>query len=252
MINPEIIEKIIETANIEKKDNIVEIGPGLGVLTEKLLQQAKHVQAIEYDKKLIPILKHTLSHHQNLELIEGDALKTAPPSYPYKIVANIPYYITSPLINHYLQPKNPHEKPPSLIVLLVQKEVAEKICVSEGQHTILSLQVQIFGHPSITGTVHKSNFFPQPKVDSAILKIETYQKPLIQNTELFIRIIKTAFAQKRKTLSNSLRSLPNSKFEPNRENITTRLFNAQIKETRRPQSLTIEEWNRVIQQLNKI
>ena len=245
LVNPQIIEKITTAANVSLPDKILEIGPGLGILTENLLTKANHVRSIELDPNLIPILKQTFEKSKNFELIHADALTLKLPDYPYKLVANIPYYITSPLLNHYLQPKTPTEKRPSLIVLLVQKEVAEKICAREGDHSVLSLQVQIFGKPSIAGYVNKIQFFPQPKVDSAILKIEIFAQPLVENTDLFFKTIKMAFAQKRKTLLNSI----TNGLKITRE-ATTKIFqNAGIDENRRPQTLTIEEWQKLMAQV---
>jgi 16S rRNA (adenine1518-N6/adenine1519-N6)-dimethyltransferase len=239
LVNLEVLEQIIKTAEITKNDQVVEIGAGLGVLTEKLLEKAAHVRAIEYDSTLIPMLQKTFSKSKNLELLHADALKIDPPDYPYKLVANIPYYITSPLLNHYLQT----QKRPDIIVFLVQKEVAEKICAEPGDHSILSLQVQIFGNPKMIAQVGKSSFFPQPKVDSAILKIEVFQEPVLKNTRLFFKLIKAAFSQKRKTLLNSLRS---ANLELGREEISDLLNQAGIEPNRRPQSLSLEEWGRLV------
>jgi len=242
LVNPQVIGKIIDSAQISAHDRIVEVGPGLGILTQALLSRAAHVRAIEYDQKLIPLLQKTfapaLGH--TLELIHADALATPLPAYDYKLVANIPYYITSPLLNHFLQPDTVAKRP-TLIVLLVQKEVAEKICASEPDHSILSLQIQIFGRPEIVAIVSKTNFFPQPKVDSAILKITTYQEPLIQNLKTFFQLIKGTFAQKRKTLSNSLRST----LALSREQVLALLLGAGIAANRRPQSLSINEWQKL-------
>lgn len=255
LVNLQILETICNAAELSPEDNVVEVGTGLGVLTEQLAKRAQHVTTIEYDPTLIPILTNEFKKFSNVELIHEDALHHPLPTTPYKLVANIPYYITSPLLNHFLQTqklkskdgclfqkKRPQQKRPSTIVLLVQKEVAEKICAQDGDHSILSLQVQIFGKPSIVGNVNKSSFFPQPQVDSAIIKIAVYPEPLITNTELFFKITKAAFSQKRKTLLNSLQNglqLP-------KEEIEKMLTNAGIEFMRRPQTLTIEEWEKLL------
>ena len=122
LTNSKALSKIISTAKISKKDHIIEIGPGLGILTRELAKKAKKVTSIELDYKLLPVLKETLAEFKNIKIIQEDALKFTPPKTPYKVVANIPYNITSPLINHFLQAKNK----PSTMTLLVQKEVAEK------------------------------------------------------------------------------------------------------------------------------
>mgnify|MGYP001572143366 FL=1 len=250
LVDKTALEKIIAAAALNENDFVVEVGAGLGVLTVALAEKVKQVRAIEYDKRLIPILKKTFQNHQNIELVEADALRVKLPFHSYKLVANIPYYITSPLINHFLQPKTAEEKCPALIVLLVQKEVAEKICAKDGQHSILSLQTQIFGKPSIVGRVHKSSFNPKPKVDSAILKIEVYNKPLIQNTEAFFKLIGAAFSQKRKTLLNSLKNGLKLDKELNKETVAAFLKKAGISPTRRPQTLTMGEWNALCESKN--
>lgn len=240
LVDKTAIMKIIAAADLHKNDMVMEIGTGMGILTLALAEKVKNVRTIEYDKRLIPILKKTFQNYKNIKLINADALQTKLPSCAYKLVANIPYYITSPLISHFLQPKTPEEKQPTLIILLVQKEVAQKICAKVGQHSILSLQTQIFGKPSITGLVHKSSFNPQPKVDSAILKIEVYKEPLIKNIELFFKLISAAFSQKRKTLLNSLAN----GLKLNRETVAALLEKAGIAAERRPQTLSVEEWEK--------
>lgn len=255
LVNPQVLNKIVEAANLNKEDFVIEVGPGLGILTNELAQKSGQVQSIEVDQRLIPMLKNTLGHHKNLEIILDDALKTKLPTKPYKLVANIPYYITSPLLNHFLQPTHSDDIPaapqslhPTLIVLLVQKEVAEKICAKPGDQSVLSLQVQIFGKPEIVQIVSSASFFPRPKVDSAIIKIETYPESLIKDTKTFFRLIHGCFAQKRKTLLNSLKSaLPISK-----EEITQLLEKAGIDPTRRPQTLTIEEWQKLCELENSV
>jgi len=242
LINPTVVNKIITAAEIDNKDYIVEVGPGLGILTEQLAQKADKVRTIELDKTLIPLLKRTLSAYKNVEIEIGTALKAKLPNEKYKLVANIPYYITSPLLKHFLQPKNPEEKAPKLIVLLVQKEVAEKICAKPGENSILSLQTQIFGKPSIVATVTKGNFYPAPKVDSAIIKIETYQTPLIEEMKLFNQITSIAFNQKRKTLLNTIKFFT----KLSKEETESILNKAGIAPSHRPQMLSIEDWKNLM------
>ena len=245
LINPEIIKKIIDASGVKPKDNVIEVGPGPGILTMALLEAEAKVIAIELDDRLIPHLQELKKTNPHLNVVHADALKTELPTEPYKLVANIPYYITSPLISHYLQPKNPGELRPQTIVLLIQKEVAQKICVKDGDHSVLSLQVQIFGKPSIVDYVSKNNFFPAPKVDSAILKIDVYPEPAVEDIKLFFRLIKVAFAQRRKTLSNSLRSGINT----TKEGLAELLKKSGIEPTIRPQELSVKDWNRIIQNL---
>lgn len=266
LVNPQVLQQIVDAAELTAEDFVIEIGPGTGILSAELAASAKKVQSIELDTNLIPVLNQTLAEYKNIEIINDDALKTKLPTVPYKLVANIPYYITSPLLNHFLRTESnqqgtepaaskpttatepqqggengkPTKQPlrPTLIVLLVQKEVAEKICARAGDHSVLSLQVQIFGKPQIVCKVPRNSFYPAPEVDSAVIKITTYAQPLINDTHEFFKLIHGCFAQKRKTLSNSLRSaLPISK-----EQIHALLEKSKIDPMRRPQELTIEEW----------
>jgi 16S rRNA (adenine1518-N6/adenine1519-N6)-dimethyltransferase len=236
------LSRIVESADLNKEDFVIEVGPGLGILTEQLAQKAGKVTACEFDADLIPFLKKQFQLFENVEIIHEDALKLPLPAENYKLVANIPYYITSPILNHFLNPLSGNQKRPRLIVMLVQKEVAQKICVKQGDHTVLSLEVQIFGEPSITGLVPKSCFYPEPKVDSAILKIKVYERPLVDDTGLFFKTIKMAFSQRRKTLLNSLRY--GLKIEKSK--IAEIIKEAGIKQLARPQELSVPDWQRLI------
>ena len=214
LVDEKALDTIINAADLKSSDNVVEVGPGTGFLTEKLIEKAKHVTSIELDKEMVELLEERFGDVKNLEVVNEDILKfdfthrrrdwLISPSggvLNFKVVANIPYYITSPLLKHFLQSNNR----PSVMVVLVQKEVAEKICGITGK-SVITIQTQVFGKPEIVGFVPSSSFYPAPKVDSAILKINVYDKPLIPEGELkdFFRIVKFGFSQKRKKLSNSL------------------------------------------------
>jgi len=222
----------------------VEIGPGLGILTNELVEKAKKVKTIEIDQKLIPYLNWTFKKYKSkLEIINQDALKFDLPTENYKLIANIPYYITSPILNHFLGSAKEPQKRPELIMLLMQKEVAEKICVQTGDHSVLSLQVQIYGEPKIIKKVSAGSFFPAPKVESAILKITPFEKPLVSDEKLFFKLIKGCFLQKRKTMSNSLirtLNLPRAEVDQIMEK-------AGLKPELRPQHLSIQDWEKLIQ-----
>ncbi|MBP9718124.1 ribosomal RNA small subunit methyltransferase A [Candidatus Gracilibacteria bacterium] len=225
MINQEIIERIIEAAQLQPGEEIIEVGPGKGILTKALLEAGCKVTAIEKDHDLIPLLKASFLDQKNFTLIHADALTIAPPTVPYKIVANIPYSITSPLLDHFIreQPENL----PLKAVLLVQKEVAEKICSQPPHMNVLALHVQPFGVPKYLFKVGPENFRPSPKVDSAVIEI-TFA-PLTEKLPTnFFEMIHKGFSQKRKMLRNTI--------DP------THLEKAAIDPTRRPETLTIDEW----------
>jgi 16S rRNA (adenine1518-N6/adenine1519-N6)-dimethyltransferase len=234
LFNTQIIEKILEAADLTKDDYVVEVGPGLGILTNELIQRAGKVTTIELDNKLIPYLQRLFSGAKNLEISHQDVLKSTPPGLPYKLIANIPYYITSPILSHFLQVESPSVRP-TTIVLLVQLEVAQKICAKTGDHNVLSLQTQIFANPRIIAKVAPGNFVPAPKVDSAILKLEVHPAPLVDNPQLFIKLIQKAFSQKRKTLLNSLEGFQGL----SRTQVTSLLQSAGISPQERPQRLSI-------------
>ena len=241
--NQGIIDKIIETANLKKTDTVLEIGPGLGILTTSLAKHTKKVIAIELDHSLIPILKENLKKSldekdlNKVEIINADALLYSPeheletPTSNYKIVANIPYYITSPLITHFLNLKNP----PKTITLLVQKEVAEKICARtpshpKQKHSILSLLTQLYAKPTFAFVVGKGNFTPEPKVDSAVIHLSflsAKEKP--KEPQKILSLAKRAFSGKRKKLSNTLRGI----------NLPDDLKDL------RPEDLSIKDWEKL-------
>lgn len=243
LFNGHVIEKILEAADIKPDDNIVEIGPGLGILTKELVERAGKVITIEKDDKLIPYLEKTFAAYKNLKIWHQDVLKSEPPDSPYKVVANIPYYITSPIISHFLQ--NEQGNRPSVLILLTQLEVAQKICAKEGDHTVLSLQTQLFAKPKLIAQVSPHSFLPAPKVISAILKLETLPEPQIADTTKFIDLIKKAFSQKRKTLSNSLEGL----WGHDKKFWSSHLEANGISPMIRPERLNFQEWNAILTSL---
>ncbi|MBT4917404.1 ribosomal RNA small subunit methyltransferase A [Candidatus Peregrinibacteria bacterium] len=226
LIDRSALEEIVKAADIQSTDHIIEVGPGLGVLTVEIAEKAKKVTSIEIDSALFPILKDTLSQHKNIDLLNEDALQFRPPKTPYKLVANIPYYITSPLINHFLQSENP----PQTITLLIQKEVAEKACQLEPKASILSLQIGLFGNAKIVGIIKAESFFPAPKVDSAIIHIETHNKISIPEARQILSLAKRAFSNKRKKLSNT---------------VLREIEDSPIDKDLRPQVLSIKDWQKL-------
>jgi 16S rRNA (adenine1518-N6/adenine1519-N6)-dimethyltransferase len=234
------LENIALAAEIQADDCVLEIGPGLGSLTRYLAVSAKEVTAIELDPDMLPPLRAVLKPHQNVRVVHGDILKTVISEIIHKtdylVVANIPYYITSAVIRHLLE-SNPK---PRRIVLTIQKEVAERICAKAGDLSLLALSVQVYGKPSIAAIIPADAFHPAPKVDSAILRIDIYDQPLIPNELLktFFKLIKAGFSQKRKTLRNSLSSglhIPTAESE-------ALLTSAEINFMRRAETLSIDEW----------
>lgn len=236
------LAKIIETADLKPTDYVVEIGPGHGILTQALLLRSKHVTSIELDTRLIPELTQKFATpitEEKLTLLHQDALDWTPPSTPYKLVANIPYYITSPLLNHFLR-EQPENRRPQLLVLLVQKEVAQKICPvphPSANLNVLALQVQLFGTPKIIAKIPSSHFSPAPKVDSAILHIEIKKPPLAdKNIPRFFQIIHAGFAHKRKKLIRNLEAvLPKT-------TLKTLFKKLNLSENTRAEELNLVEW----------
>ncbi len=245
--DPLALEKIISAAEIQQTDTILEIGPGLGSLTRYLAISAKEVVAVELDPNLLPPLKAVLSPYQNVRLIHGNILKLSPKDLindkDYIVVANIPYYITSMVIRHLLE----SEPKPRRIVLTVQKEVAQRICAAPGDMSLLALSVQVYGKPRIAAHIPAEAFFPAPKVDSAVLVVDIYPSPLIKEELLdtFFKLIKAGFSQKRKTLRNSL----SSGLHISSTDAVNMLARVNIDPKRRAETLSIEEWERLSENL---
>lgn len=243
------LEKIADTAEILADDCVLEIGPGLGSLTRYLAVSAKEVAAVELDPDMLPPLRAVLTPYQNVRVIHGDILKTPVSEIikepDYLVAANIPYYITSAVIRHLLEA----DVKPRRIVLTIQKEVAERICAKAGDLSLLALSVQVYGKPTIAAIIPAESFHPIPKVDSAILRIDIYKEPLIPAKFLktFFTLIKAGFAQKRKTLRNSLSSglhIPTKESE-------ALLASANIDFMRRAETLSIDEWKGLCEVLRK-
>ncbi len=199
------LQNIADLAEIQNTDSVLEIGAGLGSLTQYLAINAREVVAVEVDEKLDPILRVLLKPYKNVRIIQGDILSLSPAELglpkDYIVAANIPYNITSAIIRHLLesQPK------PRRIVLTVQKEVAERICETPPDMSLLALSVQVYGRPVIVGRIPAEAFYPTPQVDSAVVRIEIYPDPLITLPLLpvFFELIKAGFSQKRKMLRNA-------------------------------------------------
>ncbi len=235
LIDKNILDKIIETAHISKDNIILEIGSGLGNLTKRLAQKAKKVIAIEKDKKLIEPLKNTLREYDNVEIIQGDILKNELKlPLNYKIIANIPYYLTSSLIRKFLESENQ----PQEMTLLIQKEVAQRMTTKPPRMNLLSISVQFYAQPEITFHVSKNCFWPKPKVDSALIKMSEIKKPKGVDIERFFQLVKVGFSSPRKQLVNNL----SSKLGLDRGGIKKTLIDIGLDEKIRAEGLRIEDW----------
>jgi len=236
LIDQNILAKIIKAANLDQNDTILEIGPGLGTLTKELVQRTKKVIAVEKDKKLADLLKETLKDCQNLEIITADIRDIIDKISlnSFKIVANLPYYITSPVIRLFLESKNP----PQEMVLMVQKEVGMRICASPPKMSLLAISVQFYAQPKIAFSVPKESFWPQPKVDSSLIKIQNIKQPKNIDIEKFFRIVRAGFSSPRKQLANNLSSGLNL----DREEIKKALIESNLDIQIRAQDLRVEDW----------
>lgn len=241
LVNREILKKIIKTANPQSNDIILEIGPGIGVLTQELAKKVKKVIAIEKDPKMIEILKETLRDFKNIKIIQGDILKIKNGSIMkwldgYKVVANLPYYIVSPVIRKFLESEYQSEE----MVLMVQKEVAQRIVARPPKMNLLAVSVQFYSKPEIITFVSKKSFWPSPKVGGAIIKIIPRKSALLSApiSDQFFRIIKAGFSQPRKQVANNL----SKGLKLNKEEVKSWLLKNKILPSQRAETLTIENW----------
>jgi len=246
-----IIDKIIEGSNIGKKDLVIEIGPGIGVLTAAAAEEAGKVIAIEIDRKLIPILKETLSDYNNIEIINSDVLKTDLKELMeqnkeingqsidgVKILGNLPYYITTPIIMKILEDRVPADS----ITIMLQKEVADRIKAAPGSRTYGALSVAVQYYCTVTHVVNapKEIFIPQPKVDSTVIRLDIRKESPVQlnSEEAFFAVVKAGFGQRRKTLLNSLTGV----YGLSKEEIASVMGAAGIDPVRRAETLSLEEF----------
>lgn len=241
LTDPEALDAIVEAAELVPGDRVVEIGPGLGVLTRRLLAAGASVLAVEVDARLAEYLRRELYGADGFELIEADALSLHPremfPGERFKVVANIPYHITSPLLHTFLE----GDRPPELTVLLVQLEVAERVAAPPGKMSYLSVFAQNVATAEVVTRVPAAAFEPSPAVDSAVLRLRRRADPAVPAGELrepFYRVVQAGFRQRRKQVHNGLsRELP-----VDREAVETALNACGVTPDRRPQTLTVDEW----------
>ncbi len=251
LIDGEVLSLITSAAELTPGDIVVEIGPGLGVLTKALAKQAGWVITVELDSKLASVLKQTLASIKNITIINENILKIAPEAlleeqksrlptvtnshFVYKVVANLPYYITSPVLRHFLEAS----VRPEVMVVMVQKEVADTIVAGPGDMSLLSISVQLYGKPRVVSYVPAHCFYPAPEVDSAILRIDLYPEPAVAVTEeSFFELVRAGFTAPRKQIGNSLAyglGLPKAE-------VLSLLEKAGVVSRRRAETLTLDEW----------
>jgi 16S rRNA (adenine1518-N6/adenine1519-N6)-dimethyltransferase len=265
LVDDAALDRIVAAAELTHDDVVLEIGPGLGTLTTRLAQAAGRVVAVEIDRHLIPLLRFVLASHSNVELFHGDILQldlsqvigveplgghhpakastpAQPSNYPtsqltnYKVVANLPYYITSAILRHLLEAA----VRPSLLILTMQLEVAQRLIAAPGDLSLLAISVQFYGKPMIVTRVNAGAFYPAPQVDSAVVRIDVHPQPPVEvhNVDRFFAVVKAGFGQKRKQIHNALRSglaLP-------AETIGAALGQANIDPKRRAETLSLQEW----------
>ncbi|MEE8471549.1 MAG: 16S rRNA (adenine(1518)-N(6)/adenine(1519)-N(6))-dimethyltransferase RsmA [Dehalococcoidia bacterium] len=255
LVDAEVLGHVVAAAELGPRDVVVEVGPGLGTLTRELAGVAAQVFAIELDTRMARALRQILAPLSNVSVVNADALALVPAElladYPpsqfrYKVVANLPYYITSPVLRHFLaaSPK------PSLMVVMVQKEVAQAIVAPVGKVGVLGLIVQFYGRPRIETYVSGGSFYPVPKVDSAVLRIDVHEHPpvSVSDEEAFFQLIIAGFAAPRKQIRNSL-ALGLGLLAGE---VADRLEGIGIASSRRPQTLTLGEWARVWEVFPKV
>ena len=248
LIDSNIVEKIVRDAGVTKDDFVLEIGPGIGTMTQYLCESAREVVAVEIDTKLIPILKDTLGAYNNVSVINEDILKVDIKKLaeernggrPIKVVANLPYYITTPIIMGLFESHVPIDS----ITIMVQKEVADRMQVGPGtkDYGALSLAVQYYAKPQILINVPPTCFMPKPNVGSAVIKLQRYDNPpvTVKNEKLMFDIIRASFNQRRKTLQNGLNNAPNINYS--KEQIVTAIEKLGVVVTVRGEALTLEQF----------
>ena len=248
LIDTHVLDKIIRSAEITKDDMVLEIGPGIGTMTQYLACAAGKVVAVEIDKALIPILEDTLEGYDNVQIINNDVLKVDIAKLaqeqnggrPIKVVANLPYYITTPIIMGLFE----NHVPLKSITVMVQKEVADRMQVGPGtkDYGALSLAVQYYASPYIVANVPPNCFMPRPKVGSAVIRLERYEEPPVQvdDEKLMFKIIRASFNQRRKTLANGLKNSPELNFT--KEQIETAIEALEKGASVRGEALSLEEF----------
>lgn len=251
LIDSHVIDKIISAADISKDDEVLEIGPGIGTLTQYLAEAAGSVTVVEIDDKLIPILGETLSDYDNVKVIHGDIMKQDIAAIfegrPFKIVANLPYYITTPIIMSLLESRVPAES----ITVMIQKEVADRMQAGPGSkdYGALSLAVQYYAEPYLAANVPPNCFMPRPRVGSAVIHLRRLEKPSVEvkDEKLMFKLIRAAFNQRRKTLANGIKNFEGLSYS--REDVESALERLGFDKMVRGEALTLEQFARLSDEL---
>jgi len=239
LIGKRAIKKIITAANLQSNDLVLEIGPGLGTLTQELTKRVKRVIAIEKDPRMVEILRETMSNFKNIKIIQDDILKVEICKLfknSYKVVASLPFYLTAPVIRKFLEKE---KIKPLQMVLVIQKEVAQRICAKPPEMNLLAVSVQFYAQPEIISFISKKSFWPPPKVEGAIIKISP--KKILWDPDfnnLFFQIIKAGFSQPRKIIVSNL----SKQLRIDRDEVKTWLLKTKIQPTQRAENLKIEDW----------
>lgn len=238
--DPNTLDKIVSIAELTPADLVLEVGPGTGLLTERIAKVAKQLTSIEVDERLQPVLEEIVAQHPNLSIRYQDILtlniEELYAGQPYVVVANLPYYITTAIMRHLLE----CDHRPRRLVLTMQMEVAERMVAKPDDMSILSVSVQFFGRPQIAMKLKPSVFWPRPEVDSAVVRIDTYDQPTVDvpDYKTFFRVVRAGFGQKRKQLKNSI----SSGLSLDSERTAALFESAQIDSRRRAETLTLDEW----------